>query len=40
MKQASKPFCVIHVANKSNNNREINAANKTGLRKCSYSYTQ
>lgn len=28
-------ICVVHVANKNNNNREINAAKKTGLRKCS-----
>lgn len=33
-KQTSKLFCVIHVASKNNNNREINAANKKWLRKC------
>lgn len=28
-----KTFCVISVANKNNNNRDINAANKKGLKK-------
>lgn len=30
-----KTFCVIGVAN-NNNNRDINAADKKGLKKCSY----
>lgn len=36
-KQTSKLFCVIHVASKNSNNREINAVHNKGLRKC---YTQ